>query len=178
MKKIENALREYLEDINLKGEDFKDTPRRFCEVLGEFMKGNIDVSKILNPTFPSEYGGLVTLSDIKVYTLCPHHLLPVTLKISFSYLPGNRVVGLSKIIRFLKEIAKQPIKQEDLTKLIVDEFSKELECRGCFCIIKANHLCMEMRGIEKHADIITSALNGEFLENVNLKKEVLKLLKC
>ena len=142
------------------------------------MENGKDISEILNPVFPSEYTGLITVSDIKVHSLCPHHLLPVTMKISFSYLPGEKVVGLSKIIRFLKEIAKQPIKQEDLTKSIVDEFSKSLKCKGCFCIIKANHLCMEMRGVEKHANITTSALNGDFLKDSNLKEEVLKLLKC
>lgn len=173
----------------------KDSHKRWLKVLKEFntYKDLVGLAKKTIQEFsfkgPSD---IVLIRNIRTSCLCPHHLLPVSLKIDFAYLPSNEeyitgnCVGLSKIPRFIKILSKQPITQEDLSDLITHTFMQSFVNLsnnsnypyGCMCIITGVHNCMTCRGIEsRESDVITSSIKGKAFEDLAARTEVLELLK-
>lgn len=149
-------------DVNL-----KDTPSRVARSFLDMLQG-IDPQRaesILKQNFPSDYNGMVVLTNIPCYSMCPHHFLPVRYNAHFGYIPNKSVLGLSKIPRYIKTIAQAPLLQEDLTEQIVDRFMSIVEPQGCMIILRGQHLCMGCRGIEMpDVSTVTSALRGIFDE--------------
>ena len=112
-------------------------------------------------------------------SLCEHHLLPFNGTAQVAYLPAKgRVVGLSKIARTVDVFARRPQLQERLTAEIADAISQHLQARAVAVIVRAEHLCLRMRGATKRgADMVTSAFRGEFERNRALRAEALALLQ-
>ena len=148
-------------------EGLAETPRRVAELFSEFFSGlDQDPSKVLETGFDNNYGGLVAFS------ICEHHLLPFIGTASIGYLPGNRVVGASKIMRALDILARRPQMQERLTTHLADAIAATLEPKGVGVVISAEHLCMTLRGVKEPGNrMITSAYRGEFESNVDLRHE-------
>ena len=114
-------------------------------------------------TFPNDegYDELVVARDIPVHSLCEHHLLPFRGVAHVGYLPGERILGLSKLARVVELFARRLQVQERLTKQVADWLEDNLAPKGVGVVIEAEHLCMSLRGARAHgSDTVTSALHG------------------
>jgi GTP cyclohydrolase I len=122
------------------------------------------------------YDELVLVSDIPVHSLCEHHLLPFTGVAHVGYLPGERIVGLSKLARVVDLFARDLQVQERLTQQIADWLEEHLAPRGVGVVLEAEHLCMSLRGVQKPgARTVTSALHGLVREDSRTRQEFLDL---
>ncbi len=161
---IEEAVAQILQIL---GEDpqrqgLRDTPRRVAELYTELFSGlHQDPAAELSVTYDEEFRGLVLLRDIRFYSMCEHHLLPFFGSAHIGYLPNGKVAGTSKLVRALEVLAHRPQLQERLTDQLADVVYKTLDAVGVAVVLKAEHLCMSMRGIEKPgALVITTATRG------------------
>ncbi len=129
-------------------------------------------------TFPNEegYDELVLARSIPVHAVCEHHLLPFVGVASVGYLPGERILGLSKLARVVDMFARQPQVQERLTQQIADWLQTHLRPRGVGVLVEAEHLCMTLRGVRAAgASTVTSALKGQLRESASARAEFLAL---
>lgn len=127
-------------------------------------------------TFPNEehYDQLVVVRDIPVRSMCEHHLLPFTGRACVGYLPGERIVGLSKLARIVEHFACRPQTQERLTQQIADWLREELRPRAVGVVISAEHSCMSLRGANTPGtSTVTSALLGHLRDNAGARQEFL-----
>jgi len=157
------------EDMNFKG-----TPERFANVMVEFVKGcdsEVEIKELFSKDFDSGYEGMVFQKDICAFSLCPHHFSPVEYKVTLAYIPRKRVVGLSKLSRAIKLLAKQPILQEEFVKRIADTFEKYLKPQGIAVILQGRHFCMVSRGVKENVWTISSELRGAFKDNPMTRNE-------
>jgi GTP cyclohydrolase I len=140
-------------------EHLEDTPRRVASAYGELL-----TQQAFQPTtFPNDegYDELVVAREIPFHSLCQHHLLPFHGVAHVGYLPGERIVGLSKLARVVELHARDLQVQERMTKQIADWLQHHLAPRGVGVVLEAEHLCMSLRGIKAGGSrTITSALHG------------------
>jgi GTP cyclohydrolase I len=116
--------------------------------------------------------------DIPFYSLCEHHLLPFFGRVHIGYVPAGKVIGLSKLPRLVDVYSHRLQLQERLTREIAESVEAMLKARGVAVVIEARHLCVEMRGVEKHAaETVTSCLLGDFREDAALRAEFLDRTK-
>ena len=166
--------------MDIDNENFRETPERVARAYLEILSGEKNtqeqIEKILEKSFPSKYKGMVIGSDIKVYSVCPHHLLPVSYVVNVGYIPKEKVIGASKLARLVDILAKRAVLQEDFTKDIAD-WLEEIEPQGIIVQVKGQHLCMGCRGIKQpQSSIITSEIRGNF-EDSDVKNEFALLIK-
>lgn len=181
-KKIEKAVQMILEAVgeDLKRKDIVDTPRRVAEMYEEILAGSrLNPEKELGVVFEKEHDEIVLLKDIPLYSICEHHLLPFIGKAHVAYIPkGNRITGLSKLVRVVEILSRRLQVQERLTTEIVDIIMKKLQPKGAMVIIEAEHLCMSMRGVKKPGIVtVTSAVRGIFRTNEKTRAETLALIR-
>ncbi|MGH2957116.1 MAG: GTP cyclohydrolase I FolE [Solirubrobacterales bacterium] len=155
-------------------EHLRETPRRVAQAYAE----------LLSPvpfeatTFPNEegYDELVLVRDIPFQSLCAHHLLPFHGTAHVAYLPGERIIGLSKLGRVVDLFAHDLQVQERLTTQVADWVEEKLAPRGVGVIVEAEHLCMSLRGVQKPgASTVTSALRGLIRDDPRTRQEFLSL---
>ena len=190
----EMAIRMFLntipgEDSNREG--LQDTPHRVAMMYEELFGGyEMDPVAILSKTFDAGkmhdevdddagiyVNGLVIVKDIPFFSHCEHHMVPFIGKVSIAYVPGERVVGLSKLARLVECFARRLQIQERLTNQIADAIKEELNPEGVMVIVQAEHLCMTMRGVKKPgAKTVTSSVSGIFTTNNAARAEVLSLI--
>ncbi len=130
-------------------------------------------------TFPNDerYEHMVMERDIPFYSMCAHHFVPFYGHAHIAYIPGERILGLSKFARILEFYAKRPQLQERLTEQVVDSLVEKLHPKGAMMVVEARHLCVEMRGVKKPGALtVTSALRGVFHEKP-VRQEFLDLLR-
>jgi GTP cyclohydrolase I len=122
---------------------------------------------------------MVLVKDLSFYSICEHHLLPFMGEAHIAYIPSKgRIVGISKFARALEVLANRPQVQERLTTELVDLITEGIKPLGAMVVIKAEHLCMSMRGVKKpNAYVITSAVRGIFRTNKTTRAEMLDLVK-
>ncbi len=156
-----------------------DTPKRIVKMWKEIYAGySMKVEDILTTFSADGYDQIILLKDIEFYSMCEHHNIPFYGKVHVAYLPGEKIVGVSKLARLVDMYSKRMQIQERIGEQVTDALMKYLQPRGAACIIKASHLCMKMRGVEKQNSImVTSSMKGEFLNNKSLKQELLNLIK-
>ena len=181
-KKIEKAVRIILEAIGEepKRKDLIGTPKRVADMYEEVFSGiKADPEKQLEVLFDKEHHEIVLLKGIPLYSTCEHHLVPFVGKAHVAYIPkGNRVTGLSKLVRVVDILSKRLQLQEKLTTEIADVMMKKLKPLGVLVVIEAEHLCVSMRGVKKPGILtVTSAVRGIFKENQKTRAEVLSLIK-
>jgi GTP cyclohydrolase IA len=128
--------------------------------------------------FPNEgYDELVLVRDISFQTLCMHHLLPFHGVAHVAYLPGERIIGLSKLARVVEFFARDLQLQERMTVQIADWLEEELAPRGVGVVLSAEHMCMTIRGVRKPgARTITSALRGSLRSDARTRQEFFSLV--
>jgi len=174
--RAEGAARELLLALgaDLTDESLRETPRRMAEAYAELL-----TPRPFNATtFPNDegYDELVVARDIRFHSLCEHHLLPFHGVAHVGYLPGERIVGLSKLGRVVDLYARRLQVQERLTTQVARWLGDTLEPRGVGVVIEAEHLCMSLRGVQKPgARTITSALHGVVRDDPRTRQEFLAL---
>ena len=154
------------------------TPDRFEKAMRFLTSGTtMDLDKIINGAlFSVAYDEMVIVKDIEFFSLCEHHLLPFFGKIHVAYLPGAKVIGLSKIPRIVDMFARRLQVQERLTQQIAETIQEVLDPRGVGVVCEARHFCMMMRGVEKqHSGAVTSAMLGAFRTDRATREEFLSL---
>jgi GTP cyclohydrolase I len=179
--RIAELMREVLENL---GEDaaregLLRTPQRAEKALKYLTSGyQADVASIVNGAlFDVRYDEMVIVKDIEFFSLCEHHLLPFYGKAHVAYLPGEKVIGLSKIPRIVDMFARRLQVQERLTQEIAESLQDVLKPKGVGVILEARHFCMMMRGVEKqHSGAVTSAMLGAFRQKES-RDEFLALVK-
>jgi GTP cyclohydrolase I len=175
----ENILKEVGEDPSREG--LLKTPLRAAGSMQFLTQGyKLNPEAMLRKAiFKEKYSQMVIVKDIELYSLCEHHILPFFGKAHVAYIPDGRVVGLSKIPRIVDAYARRLQIQERLTDQIRDCIQNTLEPLGVAVVIEAQHLCMQMRGVQKqHSITTTSAFTGEFLKNEKTRQEFISLVRA
>lgn len=165
------------EDVNREG--LLETPDRIARMYEEIFSGIGETAEEhLSKTFTVEGEDLVLEKDITFYSMCEHHFVPFYGKVHIAYIPNGKVAGLSKLARCVEVYSKKPQLQERLTSEIADALMEYLDAKGVMVVIEGEHMCMTMRGVKKPgAKTITTTYRGLFKEDIELKKEVINLIK-
>lgn len=175
--KAERAVAELFEamGVDLSAPDLRDTPRRVAAMYAELL-----TPKPFKPTTFPNYDGydeLVLAKNIPFTSLCAHHALPFSGVAHVGYLPGERILGLSKLARVVHYFSHSLQVQEGLTKQIADWLDTELEPRGVGVVIEAEHSCMTIRGAQAAGSkTVTSTMYGLLRERVATRQEFLSLI--
>jgi len=155
-------------------EHTKDTPRRVAAAYAELLTERpFDLT-----TFPNDegYDELVLARDIPFHSLCQHHLLPFSGVAHVGYLPGERVLGLSKLARVVERFSRRLQVQERLTQQVADWLTEHVQPKGVGVVIEAEHLCMSLRGVRTPGTkTVTSALSGVLRDDPRSRAEFLAL---
>jgi GTP cyclohydrolase IA len=178
---IRRAVRDIIKAI---GEDptresLRDTPRRVADMYAEVFAGLLqDPSDVLRVGFEEGHQEMVIVKDIPFYSMCEHHFLPFHGVAHVGYIPNGRVVGLSKLARATEILARRPQLQERMTSQLADAIMTTLEPAGVGVVIRAEHLCLEMRGIKKPGSVtVTSAMRGVFQRGAATRAEFMALIR-
>lgn len=160
--------------VDTTAEGLRETPRRVAAAYAELLTPQ----PFTATTFPNErhYDELVVVRAIPFHSLCEHHLMPFIGEAHVAYLPGERIVGLSKLARVVEHFARGLQVQERLTAQVADWLEAELAPRGVGVVLDAEHLCMTLRGVMKPGSrTTTSALRGTVREDPRTRAEFLAL---
>jgi GTP cyclohydrolase I len=155
------------------------TPERVAKALNFLTMGyNLNPREIVNSAkFREDYRQMVIVKDIDIYSMCEHHMLPFFGKAHVAYIPDGYITGLSKIARVVEAFSRRLQVQERLTTQIRDCLQECLTPMGVAVVIEAQHMCMQIRGVQKQNSVTTtSAFTGIFLENMNTREEFVHLI--
>lgn len=183
LDKIEALSENYRLIIENLGEDTQregivKTPERAAKAMQYLTHGyDIDPSEILKSAlFSEDHQQMIVVKDIEVYSMCEHHMLPFFGKAHVAYIPNGKIVGLSKIPRIVDAFSRRMQVQERLTDQIKDCIQEALNPLGVAVVIEAQHMCMQMRGIQKQNSVTTtSSFTGAF-EKDKTRKEFISLV--
>ena len=181
----ELELQDHLQRIlELLGEDpnregLQRTPLRVAKAMTDLTAGYAqDPIAILNSAkFSEDYRQMVIVKDINFYSLCEHHMLPFYGKVHVAYIPNGQVTGLSKIARVVDCFSRRLQIQERLTKQIRECIQEALQPLGVMVVIEAQHMCMQMRGVQKQGSITTTSDFCGAFNQAKTREEFLALIK-
>ena len=181
---IEELSKIYYRILELLGEDperegLKRTPLRVSKALHYLTNGYfMNAEQILKSAmFREEYKQMVLVKDIDLYSMCEHHMLPFFGKAHVAYIPDGYITGLSKIARVVETFSRRLQVQERLTTQIRNSIQDTLHPLGVAVVIEAQHMCMQIRGVQKQNSVTTtSAFTGIFLEQLNTREEFVHLI--
>jgi GTP cyclohydrolase IA len=179
---IEEAVHIILAEV---GEDperegLQRTPHRVAKMYDEILAGyQVDVEKLINGAlFDVEYDEMIVVKDIEYFSMCEHHMLPFFGRAHVAYIPGEKVIGLSKIPRIVEMFARRLQVQERMTRQIADLIDEVLQPRGVAVVVEGSHMCSMMRGVKKeHPRMMTSAMLGAFRDDAMTRNEFLAHLR-
>ena len=181
----EEAEQAFVKIIKYIGEDpsregLLSTPKRLVKAFKEYFKGyQEDPKKVLEKTFGDVegYDDMVVQKNISVQSHCEHHMAPIIGVAHVAYIPGERVVGLSKLARVVEVFSKRLQTQERLTMQIAKTLMEALDAKGVAVTIDATHQCMTMRGIKKEqATTVTNYYLGQFKEDLSYQNRYLRFI--
>ena len=183
-KNIEEMATIYHRVLELIGEDpsregLEKTPVRVAKAMHYLTNGyNQNACEIINSAkFKEDYKQMVIVKDIDLYSMCEHHMLPFYGKAHVAYIPNGYITGLSKIARVVEAFSRRLQVQERLTMQIRDCLQDCLNPMGVAVVIEAQHMCMQIRGVQKQNSVTTtSAFTGIFLEKLNTREEFIHLI--
>ena len=183
-KDIKNIVIDMLSAI---GEDpsrqgLKDTPQRVGKMWKDVFRGYDHKQKPLITLFDNNTDGInydqMIVDSGYFFSHCEHHMVPFFGKYYFAYIPDKKIIGLSKVARIVDYYSARLQIQERLVKDVVDELERALKPKGIALVIKARHLCKEMRGVLKHdGEMVTSDLRGAFRKREPTRMEFLNYIK-
>ena len=178
---MEKSYATIIESIgeNLQRDGLVDTPKRAAKAMEFLTSGyRTSVADVVNDAmFESDSNEMVVVSDIELYSLCEHHLLPFIGRAHVAYIPNGKVLGLSKVARIVDLYARRLQIQEGLTSQIANTMMEVTNALGVGVVIEAKHMCMMMRGVQKQNSLMkTSAMLGEFERNQATRNEFLQLV--
>jgi GTP cyclohydrolase IA len=181
MKKSLRQIFEYLgEDPNRGG--LSRTPERILKSWDKLFGGYLQNASEVLTTFKEDdllpHTQIILLKNIEFYSTCEHHFLPFVGKAHVAYMPGNRLVGISKLARIVEVFSRRLQIQERIGDQVAEALMETLQPKGSACIIEAQHFCMTSRGVEKQNSVmVTSSLRGVFLNNPKTRGELMNLIK-
>ncbi|MFO8000674.1 MAG: GTP cyclohydrolase I FolE [Marinilabilia sp.] len=183
-KKTDALSSHYSKILELLGEDgsregLEKTPLRVAKAMQFLTQGyNMDPEDIISSAmFREDYQQMVIVKDIELYSMCEHHMLPFFGKAHVAYIPRHHITGLSKIARVVEAYARRLQVQERLTTQIKECIHKTLNPLGVAVVIEAQHMCMQMRGVQKqHSVTTTSDFTGAFLKNMATRDEFFNII--
>ena len=184
IEKTKKIAHHYNEIIALLGEDtcregLLKTPERVANAMQFLMQGYEQIPEeiLRSAMFTEDYRQMVIVKDIDFYSMCEHHLLPFFGKAHVAYIPNKKITGLSKIARIVDVFARRMQVQERMTTQIKECIQNTLHPMGVMVILEAQHLCMQMRGVQKqHSITTTSDFTGVF-EQAKTREEFINLIK-
>ena len=176
LTRAERAAAAFLDALGVPGDTDATaaTPRRMAQAYAELLTPR----SFALTTFPNDenYDELVLASGIPVQSVCEHHMLPFVGTAHVGYLPGERILGLSKLARVVELFARRPQVQERLTTQVADWLQTHLQPRGVGVVVEAEHLCMTLRGVRAgNTTTTTSTLRGALREDARSRAEFLAL---
>jgi len=176
LARAERAAASFLDALGVPGDTDATaaTPRRMAQAYAELLTPR----SFALTTFPNDenYDELVLASGIPVQSVCEHHMLPFVGTAHVGYLPGERILGLSKLARVVELFARRPQVQERLTTQVADWLQTHLQPRGVGVVVEAEHLCMTLRGVRSgNTTTTTSTLRGALREDARSRAEFLAL---
>jgi len=182
MEPMENEIRQILQTI---GEDPEregliKTPARVSRSLQFLTRGyHQNLKDVVNGAlFTAESDDMVIVRDIEFFSLCEHHMLPFFGKCHVGYIPKQKILGVSKVARIVDMFARRLQIQERMAKQISQAIMEILDAEGVGVVIEAQHLCMQMRGVEKQHSIMTSsAMLGSFRRELATRNEFTRLIR-
>lgn len=184
-QRIDAVARRFSEIIELLGdnpsrEGLVKTPVRAAKALWYLTSGyrSEPSTTLRSALFEHDGSKVVIVKDIEFYSLCEHHVLPFFGKVSIAYIPGGKIVGLSKLARAVDICARKLQVQERFTAELVEAVSEALNAEGVMVVCNAQHLCMKMRGVEKQDSSTTTIdYSGRFAVDATLRAEVLSQIR-
>ncbi|MCK9292141.1 MAG: GTP cyclohydrolase I FolE [Bacteroidales bacterium] len=183
-QKIDELAKHYQAILRLIGEDpfregLLDTPVRVAKSMQFLTQGYDQDPKqiLLSAKFKEDYREMVIVKDIEIFSLCEHHLIPFIGKAHVGYIPNGYITGLSKIARVVEAYARRLQVQERLTTQIKEAIHETLHPLGVAVVIEARHLCMSMRGVQKHSSVTTTSDFIGAFERVQTRAEFISLIK-
>ena len=180
VRRIARKFRAVMEELDLDLSDphLQGTDLRVARAFRELFAGLDAGAEPVLRSFPNteRYAGMVTVTDIPFYSLCAHHFLPFFGSAHIAYLPGKRLLGLSKLARVVEFYARRPQVQERLTEQIVDLIERRLHPVGAMVVVQARHFCIEMRGVSRPGLITTTSAVRGVLCDQRRRQEFLTLL--
>ena len=173
---IRNIIRYIGENPDREG--LRGTPDRVIRSWEKLYGGYIESPEdILSKRFTTTCDEMVILRDIEFYSTCEHHMIPFFGKVSIGYLPSSQVIGISKLARLVECFSRRLQIQERMTRQIADAIDGYLSPQGVGVVVRAQHLCMTSRGVEKQNSVmITNSLLGTFRNDEKVRKEFLGLI--
>ena len=159
---------------------FGDTPERLQRMFQEFCWTQEQIDSALDKafrTFEQGYNEMLVKKGIDVWTLCPHHLLPCSFKVTIGYIPDGRVLGLSKFTRIADILGRRPIMQEEYSTELAETLMTKLKPKGVAVYIVGTHGCMTARGIRQHSEVITSTIRGVFETEPETRAEFMAICR-
>ena len=156
------------------------TPERVAKAMRYLTSGyKQNPREVINGAiFPEENRDMVILKNVDLFSLCEHHLLPFFGKCHVGYIPDGRIIGLSKLARLIDIFARRLQVQERLTHEIAHTIREALNPKGVAVVVEAQHLCMQMRGVERQNSVaVTSSMLGAFQENYATREEFMQLIR-
>ncbi len=180
LKKIEKLAEELIKEIgeDMNREGLKRTPQRIAKSFEHIFGGyNQDPSKFLTQFDGENYDEMIICKDIDFYSTCEHHMQPFFGTVSIGYIPNKKIIGISKLPRIVETFSRRMQNQERLTTQIAETLNSLLKPKGVGVVVKAKHLCMMARGVEKqNTQMITSSCTGLFKNNAKTRNEFLRLI--
>jgi GTP cyclohydrolase I len=182
-EKIESLSSHYKSIITNLGEDvtregLEKTPERVAKAMQYLTHGyDLNPSEIIKSAmFTEDHRQMVIVKDIELYSMCEHHMLPFFGKAHIAYIPNGKIVGLSKIPRIVDAFARRLQVQERLTDQIKNCINDTLKPHGVAVVIEAQHMCMQMRGIQKQNSFTTTSSFVGAFEKDSTRKEFISLI--
>lgn len=179
-KNIKQIIIEIDNNRNLVSDEvIENTPKRISEFYKEIFSGlGQDPTEYLKKKFPIDNDNMILEKNIIFHSMCEHHFLPFFGKIDIGYIPNGNIVGFGDLIKVIVAYSKRPQLQERLGEEIAECIYRELDCKGVYLRMEAEHLCMTMRGVKAPGSkIITTVAKGCFQSNQSLRMEFLALSK-
>jgi len=175
----ETLFRRFMEALGIDTQrpGLEDTPARVVRMYHELLNPRpVAVTHFENE---GRYDGMVQMLGIPFYSLCEHHLVPFYGEAHIAYMPSEKLVGLSKLARFVEQHARALQVQERMTAQIADTIEHEVSPEGVAVIIDARHMCVEMRGVQKPGVVTrTAVMRGVYTENASLKAEFMDAVRA
>ena len=177
-EQIKNILLEIGE--NPEREGLVKTPERVEKAWKFLTRGyQQDLEKVINGAiFAAESDDMIIVRNIEFFSMCEHHMLPFFGRCYVGYIPKKKILGVSKIARIVDMFARRLQIQERLTRQIADSIMESVDAEGVGVVCEAQHMCMQMRGVEKqHSVMTTSSMLGSFRKEAETRQEFLKLIR-
>ena len=184
--KFKRAALEILEGCgyDITDDNFSGTISRFAKAMDSLIwsQDRIDlaIQNIMDVGFPTTYNGMIFCKNIRTYSFCPHHILPITYDTHVGYIPRKEdgiVLGASKLVRLVDILCKRMVLQEQLTRDIANILMEEARADGVAVVMKGQHDCMRIRGVmQQNATFDTSEMRGSFIENQKTRDEFFHMI--